>query len=621
MSYPAPCILDDVVRKILAVKQFTPIIYLVTEDRNALFDIINYGACFDVLQKVEDEEIIHCSYTKETVNCNVYDFSDYVVHKSGLESFLKNKSVFSKLPAYFYIQDFHVNDAFNQMEYVRKFVAFSEGLKEWPIKKNLILTAPYKCIPPGFESYIEVIDIPIIGMREITEMIIKEQNRNLRIMKLPEITLEEYASEQDDYITGFKGLNRQQVKGVLYQTALTFGWVSQCGLPAKLREKYRYDDMKQETTRLINERKRQMVAKDGSITFEDIGQLAGRPGGMDGILQWIQSKKKILDNPKKAEECYELFPKGVLIAGLPGSGKSYLAKYIAQELSLPLIQFKLSAVLTSLVGGTEEKMDRVLKLIEAVSPCVVWIDEIEKELSGTQGRGDSDAGVASRCLARLLNWLQENKCPCFVYATANRIDLLPTELMRRGRFDRKYYTFLPLHNECVEIMIGHINKVQKNAPKLFDADLSRRFRELAEETFNIIAGMEGKFFTGADIEGLIQDTRSRLFDKNMPIPYGYNQFLDALVEIAQKMTPYGESHYKETLEYWYNLREHPFMNAAIPEDCTLEEQYKYMLFDFKDLQFNGQSNTWRKGLTCVSEKKYDQAMFQKLKKGLLEYEK
>ena len=370
----------------------------------------------------------------------------------------------------------------------------------------------------------------------------------------------------------------------------------------------------------MKEQKKQTVLKDGTINFLSTEDLT-EPGGMEGISAWVKEKKKILDNPEKAELYGEVFPKGILITGLPGSGKSMTAKYIAHAFGdIPLIQFSLSKVLTGIVGGTEEKLDRALKLIEASSPCVVWIDEIEKELSGTVNSGNSDSGVASRCLARLLNWMQENPRQCFICATANSIQSLPSEFLRRGRFDRKYYTFLPMQEQCEDIMVNLLQKVDRKTPALLSADLKSRFKDLAASVLDYAAGFKGKYYTGADLEGLIEDARSELFRKDTSLPYSYDVFQQAMFQAVRKSKPYGETNFYDVINYWLALRGHPFLNAAVPEgklgDVDEDIYRKFILFDFSDFEYRESKWKWKPQLKCSSERLYDKNMFSALKQGI-----
>lgn len=608
-------ILEQVMKKISAVKQFMPILYLVSEDRDIFSRILEQGSCFEMIQKDENGKLKKKvdGYNKN-MNCNVLSVdadADSFTYK-----YERKVGDYKDLPAYFYIQDFQNLDDEVKNKCIGRFVQFIEELNEWPLKKNLVIISTGKYVPPGFEAYIEIIDVPHIGMWEIMEIAVREQNRGLKSLNLPLITIEQYMESMDAYLANLRGLSRQQTASVFYQVAQKYGWVSRCGLPQKYVEKFDYEGMLEKVAQLVFEQKKQMVAKDGAIEFVSVKNIV-EPKGMDGIRDWVRSKKKILQDPGRAQKLDEKFPKGILIAGIPGSGKSLIAKFVSLELGeLPLIHFRFSMVFNSLVGGTEENLDRVLKLIESVAPCVVWIDEIEKEMDGTQGSGTVDAGVASRCLARLLNWMQENDKQCFICATANHVESLPSELLRRGRFDKNYYTFLPMQEECVSIFVSLMKSTIERAPELLENAAEDELLRMGNEFFDKVSAMEKKFFTGADIEGVICDAKSILFDREKSYPYAYNVFLDALVEAAEEAKPYGESHFTECAKYWLDLRKNPFVNAALPAHTRPDRKYNYMLFDFSDFEIINGKGTWRKDLSCVSKHAYDRQMFEKLKDGI-----
>lgn len=629
-------ILDGIVRKISAVRRWMPILYLVSEDREILFELFQRPDCFDIQRQTEDGQIVSCIYDRNLTGLNVIpvktpSFSDGP--KLGLKA---HQNDFKGKTRYYYIRDFAAVE--RQSEYFIKYIEHLDKTgalytrENQPLSENFIIispAAPYHCIPSGFEQFVEVIDVPMIGRWEIAEMIAAEQNRALELMNRPLLQPEDFLNdnnynninnipELNFCLEKCRGLNRQQVRQVFRQLAEMFGWVSRLGLSKQEFDCFPVDQFEKTADKLIYEQKRQAARKDGTIDFLPTEHLE-KPGGMTGLCDWIAQKKKILLDPQRARQCVENFPRGILIAGLPGSGKSMIAKYIAHELNdMPLIRFQFSRILTGIVGGTEEKLDRALKRIEAAAPCVVWIDEIEKELGGTQGRGEADAGVASRCLATLLNWMQETPCQCLLCATANHIETLPAELLRRGRFDRKYYTFLPLQEQCVEIFASRLHQIAIQAPDLFSQNLKSNFIKLGHELFDEIAKLDRKFFTGADIDGLIQDAKSVLFQQDVPIPYDYQTFRAALIQTAQGSQPYGETNFIEVLDYWLALQAHPFLNAAVPEALRNQpEKYNYMLFDFSDFISDGTKWTWK---TSISKRTfqhvYDRNLFDALKSGL-----
>lgn len=626
-EYPTP-VLDIVVQRITAVREYIPVLYLISEDRDIIYDLFKRKDCFDIRRKSDDGSWVSAEFNQNDSAINVTEIKTNSQFSSGFSNFgighSVQKEIGNKEPNiesyYYYRRDFALLSEEEQRKFIENYVNRIGGAEREKLVENLVLVspvAPYHCIPKGFEQYVEVIDVPLIGMWEFSDLVVKKQNEVLQKLKKPTITLQEYIKTPDDYIMLLKGLNRQQVQHVLNQISDQFGWVTEKGLNSKERQHFRKDRLNDYARKLIREQKKQTVLKDGTVNFIPTEKMA-EPGGMEGLRSWIKKKKKILKDPFQAEQYGVHFPRGVLIAGLPGSGKSMISKYIAHEFGdIPLIQFSLQNVMNGIVGGTEEKMDRALKLIEASAPCVVWIDEIEKDLAGTTGNGNSDSGIASRCLAKLLNWMQESSEQCFICATANNVQLLPSELLRRGRFDRKYYTFLPLQKQCEEIMVNQLKCFREYAPDYFEEEID--FKKLAKEVFDYIASLDRKFYTGADIEGVIDDAKSEIFNQNMTLPIKYADFKEKILIAVRNSQPYGETNYQDVVEYWLALKNHPFFNAAVPDDYSKTDRRREEIFSFSDFYSEGNRWKWAPDTKCLSDDPYDKKMFDSFRKSIEQY--
>ena len=191
-------------------------------------------------------------------------------------------------------------------------------------------------------------------------------------------------------------------------------------------------------------------------------------------------------------------PKGVLIAGVPGCGKSLAAKVTAQLFEVPLLRLDMGKIMGKYVGESEENMRKAIALAEAISPCVLWIDELEKAFAGIDGSGSE---VTVRLFGTFLTWMQEKTSPAFVIATANDITKLPPELMRKGRFDEIFYVSLPNKTERKKIFEIHISKRRKSDLSSIDLD------KLVDKT-------EG--YSGADIEGVVKDAIENAFADDKP---------------------------------------------------------------------------------------------------------
>lgn len=180
---------------------------------------------------------------------------------------------------------------------------------------------------------------------------------------------------------------------------------------------------------------------------------------MEILKDWLFKRQKAYE--KKARDFGLQEPKGLLLLGVPGCGKSLTAKSIASFWNMPLLRLDIGKVYQGLVGSSEDNIRKAIVTAEAVAPCVLWIDEIEKGLNGVQSSGSTDGGVTSRIFSTILTWMQEKTSPVFVVATANNINLLPPELLRKGRFDEIFFVDLPTAKERENIFSIHLKKKDK----------------------------------------------------------------------------------------------------------------------------------------------------------------
>jgi len=243
-----------------------------------------------------------------------------------------------------------------------------------------------------------------------------------------------------------------------------------------------------ESTKLISQEKAQAIRGSNSLEYFDVGDCnLGQVGGMENVKKWLQ-KRKIGLKPSARKIGLEA-PKGMLLLGVQGCGKSLLAKAVSQEWNMPLLRFDIGKVMGMWLGESEANMRAALQVAEAVSPCVLWIDEIEKSLAGSNGTNDRDGGTTVRIFGSLLTWMQEKKETVFVVATANSVLNLPPELLRKGRFDEIFFVDLP--DEATRASI-------------FDIHCRRRGHNLNQaDLIQLAAGTDG--FSGAEIESCVSE--------------------------------------------------------------------------------------------------------------------
>ena len=275
---------------------------------------------------------------------------------------------------------------------------------------------------------------------------------------------------------------------------------------------------------IVSEVKAQIICKDGLLEFWN-NHDSTKVGGMQNFKEYTQ--KRILAYSDKAKKYGLPNPKGVLLVGIPGCGKSLAAKALANTWSVPLIKCDLGKLFGSYVGDTEANTRKALQTAEAMSPCVLWIDEIEKGLAGAGAGGRNDSGVSSRMFASILTWMQEKESAVYVIATANNITSLPPELLRKGRFDEIFFVGLPNLKEREEIVSIQLEKKGRNAQS-FDVE------KLAEVS-------DG--FTGAEIEEAVISSMFNSFADNAR-ELNTNDILNQM-EVLQ---PASKGIMKETIE-------------------------------------------------------------------------
>jgi AAA+ superfamily predicted ATPase len=239
------------------------------------------------------------------------------------------------------------------------------------------------------------------------------------------------------------------------------------------------------------------LSRSGLLELVDSKVDIGQIGGLERLKSWLRNKKYIIDDLKKAQSLGISAPKGVLLAGMPGCGKSMTAKAVSSLFNVPLFRLDIGSLMGKFVGESEANMKAALKVAEQASPCVLWIDELEKAFSGINGTGGSTE-ITTRLFGYFLTWMQEKPGAVFVVATANDITNIPPELLRRGRFDEIFYVNLPSERERKQIFTVKTNQLTPSPKGLNLAELATL----------------SKGFSGADIECVINDALEGLFRSN-----------------------------------------------------------------------------------------------------------
>lgn len=263
----------------------------------------------------------------------------------------------------------------------------------------------------------------------------------------------------------------------------------------------KYGELDEKALATLLQEKEQIIGKSGVLEMVKVRENLTDIGGLENLKKWLERKAAILQRLPEAEEAGLQAPKGVLVAGMPGCGKSLTAKAVANLFGLPLLRLDIGSLLGKYVGESEHNMRRALAMAEAISPCVLWVDELEKAFVGI---GSSNASeVTSRLLGYFLTWMQEKTSAVFVVATANNVTALPPELLRKGRFDDVFYVGFPYLAERKAILSIHL----KAAWQAFSAEQKQQLAVLCRN------------FAGADIQNAVNDARESAFLAGVNIDY------------------------------------------------------------------------------------------------------
>lgn len=350
-------------------------------------------------------------------------------------------------------------------------------LKEiaWKIRNGVdatvIIVSSTIRIPRALEKLTTVMELNFPDEQEINDII----NEFLSDNGIKAITRDLL----DKMSLAFKGLTAFEIRDLLSLAVSTDG------------------ELTNATLQLIFEQKKQMILKAGILEMVPLKESINDIGGLENLKEWLGKKAGVFRNIKSAGEFGVSMPKGVLIAGIPGCGKSLSAKAAGKMFDVPLLRLDMGRMMGRYVGESEENMRRAIQLTEAIAPCVLWVDELEKAFAGISGGSE----VTTRLFGTFLTWMQEKTSPAFVVATANKITELPPELLRKGRFDEIFYVALPNPEERRRIFEIHLTRRRK--PDVAKIDLAA-----------LVAETEG--YSGADIEGVVSESIESAFVQGKP---------------------------------------------------------------------------------------------------------
>jgi hypothetical protein len=333
-------------------------------------------------------------------------------------------------------------------------------------RRTLVLTAPAIEMPPELTSLVEYLDLPLPDRDRLREII---RETYTRMAGTHSLKLQLDANGVDAMAGNLRGLTEEAAERAISQTVVGRLALS----PDCITD--------------VLDAKKALLKRSEMLEFVETTDDMSSVGGLDNLKHWLQQRRGAWDDG--AVKFGLDPPKGVIILGVQGCGKSLCARAVAGEWKLPLVKFDTAAVYDKFIGETEKRIQKVFRVAEGLAPCVLWIDELEKVFAGSgPDSASADAGVSSRLLAAFLSWMQDRKPAVFVAATCNNVTVLPPELIRKGRFDELFFVDLPSAAERKQVFSIQLTKRKRNPT---DYDLDR-----------VAAAAKG--FSGAEIESAVQ---------------------------------------------------------------------------------------------------------------------
>ncbi len=383
--------------------------------------------------------------------------------------------------AIFILRDFH--RFLEDISVSRKLRNLARVLKSQP--KNIVIVAPHIAIPEDLSEVFSVLEFPLPNETEIKVEIERLLSATGRVLE-PRVL--------DELVRSCQGLSIERIRRVLAKAIATHG------------------QLEPEDVELILEEKRQIIRQTQILEFYPATEQITDIGGLDNLKDWLLRRGGAFS--ERARQYGLPHPRGLLLVGIQGTGKSLTAKAISHHWHLPLLRLDVGRLFGGLVGESESRTRQMIQLAEALAPCVLWIDEIDKAFAGVDGKGD--AGTTSRVFGTFITWLAEKTSPVFVVATANNIQSLPPEMLRKGRFDEIFFVGLPNQEERQAIFEVHLSRLRSHNLKNYDLE------RLAYETPD---------FSGAEIEQALIEAMHIGFSQNRDFT------TDDILEAASQIVP------------------------------------------------------------------------------------
>ena len=442
-------------------------------DELALFLKARYPIIY--INTIEEDRVEYVirKNIKTNLNRSIYswDFVDGYTNNPNNEGFAKRnplqalelvERLNAETPALFLLKDF--NRFLTDLSISRKLRNISRILKLQP--KTIIIIGSDLTIPKELQDLITVVQFQLPLEEEISQ----ELNRLINSLNI------KVDSQLFENLTrACQGLSLERIRRVLSKIIATYKTIDNDSIAVLLSEK------------------KQIISQTGILEYSSVNEQIANLGGLENLKDWLKKRKTAFG--LQALNYGLPTPRGLLLIGIQGTGKSLTAKAIANDWQLPLLKLDVGKLFGGIVGESESRLRQMINVAETISPCILWIDEIDKAFSNSDNRGDS--GTSNRVLATFISWLSEKTKPVFVIATANNIDLLPIEIIRKGRFDEIFFLDLPEQEEREEIFKIHLQTFRPNSWESFNysqlAKTSDSFSG-AEIRQSIIEGMYHAFY-------------------------------------------------------------------------------------------------------------------------------
>jgi hypothetical protein len=388
-------------------------------------------------------------------------------------------------------------------------------------RRTVIITAPEIAVPAELVKLVEYFDLPLPDRARLREII---HDMVVRLSKTYTLKLQLDDAGVDAMSANLRGLTEEEAERAISQALVT-----------------RYALCPESVTDVL-EAKKQLLRHSGMLEFVEASDNMAAVGGLENLKHWLGQRRGAWED--SAREFGLEPPRGMIILGVQGCGKSLCARAVAGEWKLPLVKFDTSAVYDKFIGETEKRIRKVFQVAEGLAPCVLWIDELEKVFAGSgPDSASADAGVSSRLLASFLCWMQDRKAAVFVAATCNNVTVLPPELIRKGRFDELFFVDLP-------------NQAERK--QIFSIQLARRKRNPADFDLDK-AAFAAKGYSGAEIDAAVQGGLYAAYSEKKQL--STQSLLDALAQTVPLSTTRAEE--IQSLRQWAQTRAVP---ASLRDD-------------------------------------------------------